>query len=213
MRAFSDLRKHTVGLFNTKEQTLCTAVVIDDYHLLTAAHCALSPIDDYLVIFDTALHEASPVDTIDHIDLHKDYDRLALFDRADLALIEITHPLPSHYEPVENFEFTDSLDAGVPLWVVGFGNYQTEEPRGSGILRWAIVDLTDPRYSSSEFSVNQESGFGVCRGDSGGPAFIKTSEGIYLAGITSRGTPDCTQSIFTSGAFIKTFLDSVLKRP
>jgi secreted trypsin-like serine protease len=74
-------------------------------------------------------------------------------------------------------------------------------------MRWAIVDLTELHFSATEFSVNQENGIGVCRGDSGGPAYLKTTERFYLAGITSRGEKDCSHSLFTNGKTIKAFID------
>lgn len=211
VRAFSSLRKHTVGLFDKKRQTICTAVVINSRHLITAAHCVLGAITNHFVFFDTTFRSDSPFDRLKNVIIHPDYDPIAPHNRSDLALVEIANPLPGDYNPIEVFEFMDVIGTGMPVWVVGFGYFQNQEPQGSGVLRWAIVDITNLHYSTSEFSIDQFNGTGVCRGDSGGPAFIKTPDGLYLVGITSRGTPDCTQSIFTNGSTIKTFIDRELE--
>jgi secreted trypsin-like serine protease len=79
---------------------------------------------------------------------------------------------------------------GTKLVFVGFGfNVINNEKVGLGIKReaaWGISDYDDHAIS---FSVP---GTSTCRGDSGGPGFIESSQALILAAITSGGDEACT---------------------
>lgn len=93
-----------------------------------------------------------------------------------------------------------------------------EKIPSSGILRqvdnMSVVGLIAD--SGKDIIFNQTNSTGSCHGDSGGPAFIKQTDGTYLQiGITSRGTEaigNCNENgIYTNIAVHRTWIDAALK--
>jgi hypothetical protein len=103
---------------------------------------------------------------------------------------------------------TSEIDQATKTTVAGFGANAV----GGGFLdrkRHADLDITG---TTPEELVAGASGKGVCKGDSGGPAYITTSSGLRLAGITSRaavGSGLCGDGgIFTRVDKYQTFIES-----
>jgi secreted trypsin-like serine protease len=56
---------------------------------------------------------------------------------------------------------------------------------GSGILRFVKKQVEEAGADPTHFTVSQRSGQGVCPGDSGGPALVKTATGWIQIGVAS----------------------------
>lgn len=135
-------------------------------------------------------------------------DRVRLFERSrvifhptlDLALIRVDGQMPFEYRPVKVVADGRRLagDATRGAWLAGYG------PSGNGkganrlqfvaepisALSLATVqrqpDLIPRGQADSHLEVDQRDGRGSCRGDSGGPVFVKLAEGgVGLLGVIS----------------------------
>lgn len=92
-----------------------------------------------------------------------------------------------------------------------------EEVPSSGILRqvenMSVVGLIAD--SGKDIIFNQSNSTGSCHGDSGGPAFIKQTDGTFLqVGVTSRGSEalgNCNEKgIYTNVAVHRSWIDAAL---
>ncbi len=92
-----------------------------------------------------------------------------------------------------------------------------EATPSAGILRqindMSVVGLIAD--SGKDIIFNQSNSTGSCHGDSGGPAFIKQTDGTYLqVGVTSRGTEalgNCNEKgIYTNLAVHRAWIDAAL---
>ncbi|RYF38527.1 MAG: trypsin-like serine protease, partial [Cytophagaceae bacterium] len=79
---------------------------------------------------------------------------------------------------------------GSSLRLVGYGAAGLSTPgRGSGTKRLVTMRVANVNATKIRFD---ETGKSACDGDSGGPAFVETSNGQFqLAGVTSCGAVDC----------------------
>lgn len=81
----------------------------------------------------------------------------------------------------------DEIKVGSKIWLVGFGKANGANA-GSGIKHKVEVAINKVNSSSGELIVGGN-GKATCYGDSGGPAYMKMSDGTWrTVGITSYGT-------------------------
>ncbi len=83
---------------------------------------------------------------------------------------------------------TSVLSPGKDVAIVGFG--ANDGMSGAGFKRWAMTTLNSVGSMTATLGGGGEPS--VCSGDSGGPAFIKTEDGVWRAfGIASTVTGGC----------------------
>ncbi|AZZ38364.1 serine protease [Bdellovibrio sp. qaytius] len=98
-----------------------------------------------------------------------------------------------HTEPINPKKVKDLQDAIDFGEVVCFDEKNTDcvsvEMSGDGILRQTHTLISS--VQETEFRLDESKGHGTCSGDSGGPAYATVDGKLYLAGVTSRGSPLC----------------------
>lgn len=97
---------------------------------------------------------------------------------------------------------TDELKENGVIWLVGFGkNNNTEGLAKAGIKFKVETDFVRYKADGKELEVGSN-GKTACNGDSGGPAFMKMSDGSWRTiGITSYGVDtSCTKVAYYSNA-------------
>jgi len=184
--------KHVVALYNKKSRFSCTATLISKNVLLTAAHCAnVDTPADYVAIFaKTILNNAKSIQR-PIVDARVfDYNPTGFYERKDLALVRFKGPLPQGYEPMPLPTASELKEMGNTFYAAGYGTSTGREDQKSqdyGVLRYTQLKVLEGRLSpiSSQFTVDQSPGHGICHGDSGGPAFVKLRGRRILVGVAS----------------------------
>lgn len=205
-------RFHTVSV-GPKEEPQCTAVVIEENFVLTAAHC-VDVIEGTFVHFGLDFAAGTSVRRpIKRVIGHPDYcsqctEDVKMGDTADIAIVEFEGNLPPGFQPAKLAEPKEAAP-GTIITLAGFG--ANEKGEYETIMKATEVPLKE--LGSSEFSTD-ESKAGSCNGDSGGPAFIKVNGEYQLLGLTSRGDARCRQiGIYTIPAKYQDWILDIMTAP
>lgn len=169
---------------------ICTGVLLDSIHVLTAAHCVALRPNAHLSFLGVAHSQgdaASQAVEIASIDVHPDF---ALFRDAsqsslhDIALLTLAAPVADAIPAPLSSQAAPAV--GEELTAVGFG--PITGPTGpAGIENDAILQVQT--ISPGEFTVAPQPSPQPCFGDSGGPALSRT-DSSQLVGIASRAAVD-----------------------
>lgn len=205
----TDIRSSTVLLFfsgGTQGAGVCTGTLIASDIVLTAAHCTPSEERGSIVVgFGNSVEESSWM-IKSRLVVVLDYRIDPLFDEKDLgknslhdiALLKISDKAPEGFKirdlPQRNFVINSSDE----LKMIGFGR-TSEGNNDAGTLHHTSVpasqitsslydDETKMDYAMPGNIAVLQPETGTCNGDSGGPLFVKTGEGlITLIGVASKG--------------------------
>lgn len=185
----------------------CTATLIAPNVLLTARHCVSVTDDEPVICGDAALgrlYGAEDLRASNPVQLH---DSTRWFKGAtihvppegndtcgfDVALVRLTENVPSAMAEPAVPRIDRAVQAGEPYVAVGYGVDENGDERGRivrGDLRVTCSPGTCGRRAVGTEFVGDT---GVCRGDSGGPAFDSAGK---LVGIVSRGGENCSVPIY-----------------
>ena len=170
----------------------CTATVLNDYWLVTAAHC-VNPAEQYPVKIQHLDNDYAVIKIIRHPDFTQTGE-------PDLALLQLRWPL-KQAKPASLYRKNDELNKTITIAGKGTtGNGLTGDAKQDNLLRAATntINSVDGKWLTYEFSQGDSATplEGVSgSGDSGGPAFILQNGTPYLAGVS------CCQESETQGAY------------
>lgn len=172
---------------NGNPGAICTGTLIDQWTVLTAAHCVDHATPASLV-FKIGVDARNPQKTYDvwGIRVHPGWSRQ--HGNHDIAKVILNH---AANEPPAMLlsSLQDIGGVGAPLLFVGYGA-TNGSGAGTGTKRAVTIPITGitPTYFTY-----QRPGASTCSGDSGGPAFFIDWRGRFLlAGVTSYGQSGCT---------------------
>ena len=174
------LRNHLIMIVSD-HGGLCSGVVLDRRHILTAGHCVANRAAYRLHWRDE--HGKPILAEPETIVLHPDFKANAPQTRQrsiDLAIITSAQDLPSEFEPVRLVSSgRPSPDKGTPLTLAGYGLQKEQDPNSAGTLKAVSLPVIMP-YGPGRILVWLGNGRdGACGGDSGGGIF--TDEGALIA--------------------------------
>lgn len=181
-------------------QDLCAGVLIHRRVVLTAAHCldrTFGAIESIAVVFSLNINTAQPEQVRFGTDglPHQGFSASAPDNSQtnnDIALLKLDQDAPENFQLTRIASADTSLQRGMKLTEAGFGDTRlTDDPRRRqyGVLKHLHdVDVITVSADLKEVYLRENSS-GSCYGDSGGPAFLRDSEGnLILAAINSRGS-------------------------
>lgn len=186
----------TVGLYDTKIGAACTASILSDKFLLTAAHCVSSSNAVNLrVIFGLKMtSKGTVVRKVSGFKFHKRWLTAGSAETknlGDIAIVKFEGGLPKGYRAARLLKDASLIKDGVSVGLAGYGHTNGVAKTGSGTLRYVVVKIENAAFSATEVMLDQTKGKGACQGDSGGPAYIIDRDGkLSLFGVTSRGEDD-----------------------
>ncbi|MBC7396297.1 MAG: trypsin-like serine protease [Bdellovibrionales bacterium] len=185
-------------------ESLCTASLVGPELAITAAHCVSEKGTSLqlFLVFSTDVRTVSPdrIRPVDRVEIPEEWNpsNLKGRDTSDIALLHFSGSLPAAYEPSTLLPFDHAFRKDEIISIAGYGISSALLDSGSGILRKALISVSDPHYSATEIEFDQTSGGGACHGDSGGPAYVVIKGQPYLFGITSRGSEACDEKVIYS---------------
>jgi len=208
--------------------SLCSASLLAPDILITAAHCVTETFGESTssqnlrVVFGKNLNtDTVIVRRVTGSKAHPSWKGLGSRgkDQGDIAVVRFKDGLPDGYRPAKILDPNVNLKRGSKTLLMGFGVDRLNESGGSGagVLRKVDAKIDQPDFARTEVLLDQRNGKGACYGDSGGPAFVRSTEGeTLLWGVTNRGNPenerDCRHgSIYTRITSYTTFINATVK--
>lgn len=186
-----EIASHTVVLLNTENlssHSRCTGTLIARNVILTAAHCVDADKSSLWVVTSNYEFAVSERHSVTHIIRHENYKSFSRPSEVqandDIALVQFSGQLPAFYQPTTWVTTFNPSITRFWLPVAGYG--ETLEGQGdSGELRIGKATAFNFDPTASFFTVDQTSREGICKGDSGGPAYLKIKDHYFVLGIVS----------------------------
>ena len=208
-------RVSTVGIHGQtkKEAYTCTASIIADDLLLTAAHCVVDGAEMF-AYFGTDMRNARNASQYTQVSAAVVHPRYRSHGEEvtpnDIAVLQLSEPIPSDHQPVQLADEDKLPNEGGTVRLAGFGI--TQKGNDPDILR--TVDSTLAGVDDeNRLVIEDEHQRGGCSGDSGGPLFVKSDGQWYLAGVLSGGPSPCRgEDVYTSVADFRSFIDQASKK-
>jgi len=168
----------------------CSAVAIGQQKLLTAGHCFTEPglLDKHIRLNTAKFPFSSELDK-----MQVSFDKVKLIADVDLAIIELDEPIPANYQA---FAIDQSfvLSKEMTLIITGFGRTQPSQASDQ-ILRTAEIHPGSFNITATLIEAYLDwPEANVCKGDSGGPVFVKQNGRLVLVGLAIRSDDGCDAS-------------------
>jgi hypothetical protein len=168
--------------------SFCSASVIAQNIVLTAAHCVTTPADTR-VYFRDSQGQKILLD-VASIAINPGYRPDAVRRRLvsiDLALVRLAEPLPSSFTPIDSF-YSGPVNVGQMFRIAGYGIADEANHKTGGVLRAGNVVASGPKSSILLWARDPNNqGLGACTGDSGAPVFTAKQPVLVAVAVWAKG--------------------------
>lgn len=209
----SPLGRSVVFIFQGKENSttqgdMCTATLISSDVLITAAHCVVSGAAETRASRTRAFFHNDPYCTaatgikssdvieVERVEIHPDYTGTDDTMKFDMALIKLKRAAPEGAQPLKVAKNYIPLAEEDPVYLAGYGvttDYETVDTEAPKLRFTKVKAFSNPEdfkgvqnRASSPRLIFDQNGGGACRGDSGGPAIVKSKGRLTLVGVASQ---------------------------
>lgn len=171
---------------------ICTGTLIAPDVVLTAGHCVDTPVDAVKLDAPNWVTLGTKVDVVEAI-AHPNWEQTY-----DVALLLLAEEVEIPPRPIAaGCIVEDDLHDGAPVALVGYGATEADGGGFTAVLHEGFTEITDHDCTQLDLGCNAlvspggeliagGDGVDTCFGDSGGPLYLLTPRGDYLAGVTSR---------------------------
>jgi secreted trypsin-like serine protease len=188
-------------------QAFCSGTLIAPDVVMTAGHCTEVAAEEVKInaIDSTGAGEVIPViQIIPYPDWAASYD---------VGLLVLEHASVTPPRAILPSCAVDQLTDGAPIDLVGYGATTVDGETRNTVLNEVRVSVADADCSGvdgcvgaiapgGEFAAGA-GGIGSCFGDSGGPAYLTTDFGVFLAGVVSRGYDNTVNPCGDGGIYVR----------
>jgi hypothetical protein len=175
------------------KQSLCSATLIADQTLLTAAHCVNEAVKMQAVFYtdvscvsgyQRSQHAIAVDKTISHPDYNTKIESLSVLDEnIDLALVHLVKKAPERFQIFKISNNPEELTSNVFLYGFGVTGTSKKDPM---LLRKTVVQRADIFFTNKALFFDQENKTGVCSGDSGGAGLMEDNGELVIASVNSE---------------------------
>lgn len=214
-----DFTKTIVALYDVTEGSLCTASILSETILVTAAHCVGGSPADLRVVFGLDLESNNiivrPVEAYQVSPVWPVRQNQEL-NTGDIAVVKFLGGLAPGFTTATLLSDINLLKNGQTTLLSGYGISDGVANTGAGRLRFVETTVKQVNFTKTEVLIDQTKGKGACHGDSGGPAYVEVNGKKLLWGVTSRGfndpNNDCSvAAAYTSIPFYASWIERTAK--
>jgi endonuclease G len=189
-------------------QQECTGTLIAPNVVITAGHCVIGGAPNSVLIGASALSKASEGEKIS-VERWVEYPSSQT--SVDVGILVLAKDSTFTPRAIAGGWAKFDIKNGAPVELVGFGTTDKDGNVSTDALMEAQSTITDYNCTASS-GCNTKArpdgelgaggmGIDTCPGDSGGPMYLLTDYGAFLAGVTSRSYDDATVACSEGGIY------------